>query len=110
MEKFCVGSVIEFHTPSEHTLDGNHYDVEAEILHEGARVSIFFDVEKGGNEANPFIEALNLDTATNQSQPLNLPLNELISKAGQGSISIYDGSLPYPGCDENVKWFIFENP
>jgi len=24
--------VIEFHTPSDHTFDGQHFDVEAEVL------------------------------------------------------------------------------
>lgn len=60
-ENFCVGNVMEFHLPSEHTFDGKHRDVELEILHDRARVSVFFDVEEGGNEWNEFIDALNLD-------------------------------------------------
>jgi carbonic anhydrase len=108
--KYCIGNTMELHIPSEHTFGGNHYDVELEILHKNARVSIFFDVVEGGNQTSPFIEELNLDKKFFRAQPLNLPLNELISKAGEGRITIYDGSKPYPGCEEDVKWFIFENP
>lgn len=46
---------FHFHSPSEHTIDGEHRDLELHIVHrkhEGtdlAVIGIFFDREKGGN-------------------------------------------------------------
>ena len=45
---------INFHAPSEHTVNGYNYDLEMQILHTyaggslGGVISFFFDVEKGG--------------------------------------------------------------
>ena len=45
---------LQFHAPSEHTVNGFNYDLEMQIVHTlangslGGIISIFFDVEKGG--------------------------------------------------------------
>lgn len=61
--------ISHFHSPSEHTVDGNHYDLELHfglarndcfILPAGANcafgnLTVFFDVEAGGDVENNFI-------------------------------------------------------
>ena len=48
LSRFYLRS-ISFRTPSEHTVNGKHYDLEMQMIHvdkkqvEGAVVSIFFD-------------------------------------------------------------------
>ena len=64
-EKYVVlYEEIQFHihAPSEHTVDGEHYDMELHIVHlardetHASVLGIFFDVEAGGDETNPYIE------------------------------------------------------
>ena len=49
---------FHFHSPSEHTFDGDHYDLEMHIVHQNAEkteyavVAIYFDVDEGGDEEN----------------------------------------------------------
>ena len=60
------------HSPSEHTFDGKHYDLELHMVHqiidldpsknEYAVVAIFFDSNVNGGRSNPFIDALNVKT------------------------------------------------
>lgn len=54
---------VNVHNPSEHTINGNHFDLEMQFVHKyskddslGAIVSVFFDIKKGANEENSFIE------------------------------------------------------
>jgi carbonic anhydrase len=45
---------LHFHAPSEHTVNGKHYDLELHIVHlteagaPGAVIGVFFDREAGG--------------------------------------------------------------
>ena len=65
---------FDLHSPSEHTIAGNHYDVELQILHHykgtdeqlGAIIGIFFDVEeaKDVNKENAFIQSI-IDASKN---------------------------------------------
>jgi len=56
---------FHFHAPSEHTVDGDLMDLEIHFVHalssdanQYAVVGFFFDVEKGGDQENPFITSL----------------------------------------------------
>ena len=54
---------FHFHAPSEHTIDGRHYDIEMNFYHETedhahkSVVAIFFDT-RAGNQENDFISSL----------------------------------------------------
>lgn len=78
---------IVFHAPSEHTFDGENYDLEMQIIHEDfeneelAIVSVFFDVEKGGEEENSFIDELELTTVRKtNSWNISISLTELLDE------------------------------
>jgi len=65
--EWCGEGILEIHTPSDHTYNGSHFDVEIEILHRApdlalARVSMFFN-RSAGNTSSPFFEALNIPHA-----------------------------------------------
>ena len=57
---------FHWHAPSEHTVEGNVYDLELHIVHYykdqpsslGAYIAIFFDRKVGGNYSNPLLESL----------------------------------------------------
>ncbi len=60
-EKKFTPLQLHFHAPSEHTFNGQHYDLELHIVHANENktalsvISISFDVEAGGAQSNWFI-------------------------------------------------------
>ena len=116
---------ITIHTPSLHTLDNNKSDVEICMVHKlsstanskinGIILSRFF--EKGPNfgSAETFMnqiindlpyETIEHDKEIHVSQTWGP--NMLLPKENK-SYFTYDGTLPYPPCTENYKWFIYED-
>lgn len=60
-----VSSLLQYHmhAPSEHTVDGELYDLEFHFVHNDSAgvlsvLGVFFDQEKGGTDENPFIKSL----------------------------------------------------
>jgi len=55
---------LHFHAPSEHTVNGKHYDLEMHIVHltasgaPGAVIGVFFDRKAGGPLANQLLQDL----------------------------------------------------
>lgn len=118
-ETYLAIGEIEIHTPSQHTYKDKHYDVEMTILHKSivsnktARVSVLFDRLNGGEEAHPFIEALNFQKKGEQINDAftQLNLKDLFAQATDSmELMYYKGSIPYPPCTENVDWFIYHEP
>ncbi len=56
---------FHFHSPSEHTIEGAHMDLEVHFVHTKvgnpnsyAVLSVFFDRKTGGTDKNPFIASV----------------------------------------------------
>ncbi len=107
-------SRVEFHAPSEYTVAGKAYAMEAQLIHSGADgktaiVSVFLEpgtenpviqtalnhlpLEKGGEVAPP-----------GQTVDLNLLLPE-----NKGYFT-FMGSLTRPPCTEDVLWLVLKQP
>jgi carbonic anhydrase len=109
---------FHFHAPSEHSVDGKLYDLELHIVHTykdsptslGAVIGIFFDREKGGNYANPFLDSLAFgSTVLDTAVPVtNVNLANLLSSADFSRYWSYKGSLTTPPCTEGIKWSVLE--
>lgn len=105
---------FHFHSPSEHTLDGEHAPLEMHMVHKDANghLAVVGVLIRQGS-ANGNFDAL----------WQNLPVEEAAAHTVAGA-SIdpgallpaergyfwYDGSLTTPPCSEGVRWFVLQRP
>lgn len=121
---------MTIHTPSLHTINGIKYDMEVILYHKlsgglnpksknfvpgGTAISILFQKGSDHGEANNFFNSfvyripndkdstngnIDVDVGDNWSPKQILPETK--------SYFYYEGSLPFPPCEENWKWHVFE--
>ena len=94
---------LHFHTPSEHTFYGEHFDLELHIVHKykengklGAVLGIMFEESEEDNQL--------IDSLLYAMEGGNVDLGLFISKLDYASFYSYDGSLTSPPCTEGIKW------
>lgn len=125
-----VAQEIVFHTPSEHQIEGNVYDMEMQVIHYGKSVgdtmkqvilSFLFKAKPG--VFNKFIDKLDFfdlpsptDKFRELSQTLYLPHILLNSDDEDLSVMIpfsfysYQGSTSAPPCNESTIHFVVSKP
>jgi len=105
---------IEFHSPSEHAVNGHHAMLESQFLHEdkdGNKVIVAVLYDTG--VADPMLASLWTYLPTDPSQPV--PMSDLLINAqdllpGTEDFYVYSGSLTTPPCTEGVTWMIYSSP
>ena len=113
---------VHLHSPSEHTIDSESFDVEVHFVNtfveqmpgpdaenEGrdklAVVGVMFDVAKGGNKKNLLLESwINLYEKSDWETYMDL--SEFAPDTTQ--FYHYKGSLTTPPCSEIVEWFVLK--
>lgn len=105
---------LHFHAPSEHTLNGKHFDLEAHLVHENkdgrlAVIGIFLVVGEENDDLAELFEKMPTEK-TNQTVKLADPIQLLNILPKEETTLRYNGSLTTPPCTEGVSWILFEHP
>ena len=108
-----------WHTPSEHTVDGKHYDAEAQVVNadangnEAAVIGIFFDKSAGAADndwmksfMDGYNDRFNPDANAKKKVDMSLLLKPLAEEKGYW---MYDGSLTEPDCVEGIAWTVMKD-
>lgn len=105
---------IEFHSPSEHAINGHRATLESQFVHENAKgetviVSVLYDV----GVADPMLGSLWTYLPTDPGKPMALPdllINAQDLQPPTEDFYAYSGSLTTPPCTEGVTWLVYSSP
>ena len=118
-------SKMYIHTPSMHTIDGEQFDAEIMMVHSTGSDNTGGDngvivcrlLNRQGNDFGPAQEFLNEFIFKIPRKPIDYFVDVPVSKEWSAekllpekttSFFMYDGSLPFPPCNEKYKVFVFE--
>lgn len=106
---------FHFHTPSEHTVDGQHTPMEMHMVHqhEDGSLAVVGVLFQEGTTPNPNFEKIiaNLPNAKGESKHIadaNLELK--VHLPNDNYAYHYVGSLTTPPCSEGVQWLVLRDP
>lgn len=103
---------LHFHTPSEHTVDGMPYPLEAHFVHRAADgrlavLGVFF----AEGDAHPILEQLWQVAPPQKGQAEPQMMLDVARLLPNGTSAFhYAGSLTTPPCSEIVSWTVLATP
>jgi carbonic anhydrase len=104
---------FHFHSPSENTINGKSFPMEAHFVHADAKgnlavVALMFEEGK----SNAVLEKIRQQVVSvvNGKEPLRpeIDANDLLD--ANRDYYRYNGSLTTPPCSEGVRWFVLKHP
>lgn len=102
---------FHFHTPSEHTLNNQHFGMELHLVHKGTYGTVIVGIMiKKGIQNNAAVELWS-HLESIRSGELNESKVNLDQLLPQQTVMLrYSGSLTTPPCTEGITWVILSRP
>jgi carbonic anhydrase len=105
---------FHFHAPSEHTVDGKPYPMEAHFVHKdshGGLAVVGVLIEEGAANAALAEAWTHLPAHETPEQMIaDVSVNASAVLPADGRYHHYKGSLTTPPCSEGVRWFVLAEP
>ena len=102
---------IHYHSPSEHTLEGDSFATELHLVHQdtGGTLAVIGLLYRLG-EANPSVQSI-IDLAPTEISSVGLSAGPLAADYIPDSPNYYgyNGSLTTPPCTEGVRWIVMQS-
>jgi carbonic anhydrase len=104
---------FHFHTPSENTIDGKHFPMEAHLVHTDksgnlAVIALMFKEGKNNPLIDELLKVLPKKTGEDNRLPKSVNVADLVPK--DGDYYRFNGSLTTPPCSEGVLWLVMKKP
>ena len=105
---------FHFHSPSEHTVDGEHAAMEMHLVHKSAAnevavVGVFIEPGEAENPAFADVWAY-LPDASNRSRTSEQTVDVAAMLPAKKNAYAYEGSFTTPPCTEGVDWVVLTEP
>ena len=103
---------IHFHLKSEHTINGENYDMEMHIVHENTNtedknnlhmvIAYIFEIDDD-DEENSFINSIGFNTG---EEVKNVNVKDIVKNE---DVYYYKGFVTSPHCAEEVNWVVIDD-
>jgi len=105
---------FHFHSPSENTINGHSFPLEAHLVHKNAEgqlavIAVMFETGAANPAVGKVWEKMPAVAGETQSLPAG-SVSALEILPEERSYYAFDGSLTTPPCTEGVKWMVLKQP
>jgi carbonic anhydrase len=104
---------FHFHSPSEHTVDGEHSAMEMHLVHqsEGGKIAVVAVLIEEG-EDNPAFDSVwdFLPSAANRERKSATTIDAAVLLPESREYYRYVGSFTTPPCTEDISWMVMTTP